>query len=389
MTAEPHGHGVVQPSGRGEGLLALSELCRRLGGGLAGRLEPATSGARATRTAEPAPPRSHFKSWSPAAALSAVAPCKGGSGTDSRSKPPDRASCVAGADHGEERGLQTLSLRLQKARCRVPDAVCESLPYSAAVAPRASETRAKADSGFVALHRALGHALGKKTRVGNSIGSTPAENDNLCPHGFQRNRLAEWMELAVQHAPPSRSGIRAVRGGLQDAYVQAVRRYLTQATMASTSHFAEGVAVEGNRCAPASECRTQVAVGAPVAAEADHVHVGVLEAHQSLEGTLLIVRLLHVPPDAVSSSALGASVDGLSAGSIARLILHSRHPALRGGGDDSGISTAQLPLVGRTLRVRGLRLAGRAALSRAGLGKQRPPLLLPLDVALVAAGAAN
>merc|ERR1712183_608570 len=88
---------------------------------------------------------------------------------------------------------------------------------------------------------------------------------------FRRGRLAEWMELAVQHAPPSMRQQRAVPGGLQDAYLRAVRSYLTGCSLAA------GREVD-------SELNKRDA-------EDDAFVATVLEAHRGQEGILVSAKV--------------------------------------------------------------------------------------------------
>jgi len=109
--------------------------------------------------------------------------------------------------------------------------------------------------------------------------------------GFQRGQLAEWMELTVQNAPPTRPHARAVPGGLQDSYVRAVRHYLTEASLA----------VQAARH--------------PTEAPVTSMLVGVQHIREGPEGLLLSCVVLQVLE--------GLAGQEVAAGSSVRLLLHT------------------------------------------------------------------
>ncbi|CAE8682327.1 unnamed protein product, partial [Polarella glacialis] len=248
-------------------------------------------------------------------------------------------------------GLQALSLRLSGATLqRRFDRVSEPGYPSSAACPGAVSSFATSDAGaslgIFERSRALGEALEKKAKVGCASStsdralSAPPTQAMSEDAGFRRGRLAEWMELAVQHAPPARQGrqARAVPGGLQDAYSHAVRHYLTEASLKTPRGTVVGPALE------------------------EALLLAVLEVHEGVEGLVLSAAVLQAPRQ--------RAVQGLQPGSVARLLLHRRLPVLQG-------SEANGPLVrpGAQLRV------GNFSVLAEGRGG-RGPLLLPMDVTL-------
>jgi len=163
--------------------------------------------------------------------------------------------------------------------------------------------------GLLARGQTLVEAFEKKAKVGHTPEASLAPGDD----GFQRDRLAGWMELAAQNAPKALGRSKTVAGGLQDLYVHAVRDYLT----------------ECSRTDEASCCGLMNLVVAAV--------------HGGCEGTIVTAR----------------TVAGET--NVVRLLLHPKHPALRQGTLGTGVRIC----------VRGFRQVGE---SRKGLGPLLLPL---------------
>lgn len=214
---------------------------------------------------------------------------------------------------------------------------------------------ADAGLGLFARSCALNEALDRKKLRTDQLGHAEAGQASGEGGGFQRGRLHEWASLAAQHAPPVRKGQHrhAVPGGLQDAYVHAVRRYLTEASLACQGSHTE---------APPQQAAAAPAVdGALVPVDpvrAACLVLAVVDASDALEGTLVSATLLD---GAVANHQLGS-------GGTLRLILHRRHPLLQQSGD-------WLPRAGDGLIVRGFQVVARGAGGRG-------PLLMPVEVSL-------
>ncbi|CAK0789437.1 unnamed protein product [Prorocentrum cordatum] len=145
------------------------------------------------------------------------------------------------------------------------------------------------------------------------------------------------MALSARHAPPSKLGkrhVRAAPGGLQDAYIGAVRWCLTSATLKSRTHARAPDAASAGSASTAYEERPRGAGAALPGCQGDiqgPLVVAVREAHESAEGLLLVARV--VAEAEVLLQALGHRAHGIVGGaeSSARLLLHRQHPALQGG----------------------------------------------------------
>lgn len=111
---------------------------------------------------------------------------------------------------------------------------------------------------------------------------------------IRRDRLAELMrsqEIAAQQAPlhmPGRQA-RPVAGGLQEHYLNSLRRYLADASLAQTTRGS---------------------------ADSPTINVVVLEVHESAEGLLIFGEVLDRPD---------------AQGSVLRILLHRCHPACQQG----------------------------------------------------------
>ncbi|CAK0789436.1 unnamed protein product [Prorocentrum cordatum] len=144
------------------------------------------------------------------------------------------------------------------------------------------------------------------------------------------------MALSARHAPPSKLGkrhVRAAPGGLQDAYIGAVRWCLTSATLKSRTHARAPDAASAGSASTAYEERPRGAGAALPGCQGDiqgPLVVAVREAHESAEGLLLVARV--VAEAEVLLQALGHRAHGIVGGaeSSARLLLHRQHPALQG-----------------------------------------------------------
>jgi len=239
----------------------------------------------------------------------------------------------------------------------------------------------------------LGEALRKRAKAGHAAGSRlvgearalqPSQPVDIPSKAvvlvgetgtFQRGRLEEWMALSARHAPPSKLGkrhVRAAPGGLQDAYIGAVRWCLTSATLKSRSHARAPDAASAGSASTAYEERPRGAGAALPGCQGDiqgPLVVAVREAHESAEGLLLVARV--VAEAEVLLQALGHRAHGIVGGaeSSARLLLHRQHPALQG-------QQKWLPGPGTLLQVHGFAIA---AAGRHGRG----PLLLPSEVRVV------
>jgi len=94
------------------------------------------------------------------------------------------------------------------------------------------------------------------------------------------------MELAVQHAPPAMRQQRVVPGGIQDAYLRAVRSYLTGCSLAARQEVV------------AEDCKVNLE-------DTDTMVTTVLEVYPGQEGTLLTVQVMSLPssPSAAAECA--------------------------------------------------------------------------------------
>jgi len=223
--------------------------------------------------------------------------------------------------------------------------------------------------GLVARSHMLNEALGKRARTSLLPSAAAAEARGTDGGGggtgsggaFQRGRLGEWMELAVQHAPPTRKGQhrRAVPGGMQDAYIHAVRRYLTEASLASQAAASKAAEVQAQSTAQGS--REEALVPAEVAepATSSSAVLVVVSGFDGLEGTVVSAR--------VSEESTTRRV---KAGNVIRLLLHRRHPVFQKHGD-------WVPEAGERLAVKGFQLVGTTT-------RGRGQLLLPVEVWLLA-----
>jgi hypothetical protein len=214
--------------------------------------------------------------------------------------------------------------------------------------------------------RAFGEAVEKRSKASHAPAWTKnADGDGVghASDSFQPGRLAEWMELAVQHAPPSLRQQKAIPGGLQDSYLRATRAYLTSCSL---------VAAQTGREASCGREKP------PREAE-DVLVLKVLQVHPGQEGALLSVEVVAIPN--ISERVAEA---GLTVGVAARLLLHSRHPTLTAHFDVADANSFSWPPpVGCRLVVRGFQIAAKAPACR----NQRPthgPLLLPLGLTMAA-----
>jgi len=217
--------------------------------------------------------------------------------------------------------------------------------------------------------RAFGEVFAKRAKAGHPLnrdgagltGEAAPLELAIVPvgEGFKRGRLAEWMELAVQHAPPAMKQQRAVPGGMQDAYLRAVRSYLTGCSLAARQE------------ADADHCKSRTAV------EEALVFI-VSEVHPGQEGTLLSVEVAVLP--SVAGAADASAAAGLAVGAPARLLLHHRHPALTAGLDVCGTSDCSWPpSAGAKVLVRGFQVVV-AASSSPSRGQSRGVMLMPLEM---------
>lgn len=166
--------------------------------------------------------------------------------------------------------------------------------------------------------------------------------------GFQRSRLAEWMQTAVQNAPPARSDVKVMSGGTQEAYIRAVRNYFTACSQAPLlSHVSSS-----NPELVRNDCRQNVVLTNNV------YEVTVLSVKQVFSGREGLVINTDVVVAALQTE--------LKTGATARLLLHNKHPMFQ---KDQPASFAP----GSLLYVHGV-----TVLSVGGIG--RGPLLLPTTV---------
>lgn len=309
--------------------------------------------------------------------------------TGARPSPPDSVGAVGNCLEPPQEGFQALSLRLRSAQMQ------QNFQHAGAWKPSTTglsagsgegDSLARTTEGVFTRSRMLSEAFDKKAKTGHplfcenpSAANVPTVSDasfakpnevaaasgSSCPvvHqpvsngegcGFRRGKLAEWMELAVQHAPPSKTGrnTRALPGGLQDAYTRAVRYYLTDASLA---------AQQGAQKAPAPAPSACIR---GIAGREKSLMLAILEVNEGLEGLILFVEVLE---------AQSGNAPTLNVGSIARLLLHRRHPVVQHCGE------AWEPRPGQRLHVHGFSIIG----ANAG---GRGPLLLPLDVLPAGAG---
>lgn len=222
--------------------------------------------------------------------------------------------------------------------------------------------------GLFARSHALNEALGKKAKTGGLFGDAfvahaaqavrvgeVGEEGRGLDSGFQRGRLTEWAQLAVEHAPKARPGKdkRAVPGGLQDAYIHAVRRYLTETSLACQG--ANTPVVPGQEAVtPGHEPSEAVVLACP--SRRACLLLRVADAHDAFEGVIVPAELLE-----------GSVSQHVGVGCRVRLLLHRRHPLMQQNGE-------WVPRAGNRLKVRGFQVVAQGA---AGRG----PLLLPVEVA--------
>mmetsp|Transcript_58101 Transcript_58101/g.92326 ORF Transcript_58101/g.92326 Transcript_58101/m.92326 type:complete len:376 (-) Transcript_58101:35-1162(-) len=263
-------------------------------------------------------------------------------------------------------GLSVLSLRLSSTRVQqhllageatdAADADKALLCSDIVVAdrkPMASSDRALAFGEAVQKRSKAGHAALAWAKPADECGEGNASES------FQPGRLAEWMELAVQHAPPSLRQQKATPGGLQDSYFRATRDYLTSCSLAVQAGRKARESVESDAI--------------------DMLVLLVMQVHSGQEGALLSVEVVAIP----QFSARIAEA-GLTIGAAARLLLHSRHPALTAEFDVAdATSFSWPPPIGCRLVVRGFRIAGKAPSCSYQRLKQGP-LLLPLGLTMEA-----
>lgn len=361
--------GAVTPAATVLGADRFRALPRR--GGSPERREPAAAAGGAEPPSTPAARR-------PGAAASEGE-------TGARPSPPGGASGTDAA--GEPRGgLLALSLRLRgaqlqqslrqageekeqekarpggeiglafSARCKAFGAHLERSAAVAAGSAAGAGTAQSSSAGLVSFSqrgRALGEALEKRARAGHQRswpalgGPAPTEDTTSQPGtGFRPGRLAQWMELNVQNAPPTRTGrdARALPGGLQDAYVRAVRHYLTEASLAAQQD---------------AEMNAEERPVAPSAGTAftGSLLVAVADAHEGPEGLLIGAAVLQAWMS--DNPAMDSSV---------RLLLHRRHSIFHQRGE------AWFPRPGMRLRVQNFNVVAPGAGGRG-------PLLLPLELA--------
>lgn len=284
-------------------------------------------------------------------------------------------------------GLSALSLRLSSSRLQHR---LEGEGNAAAAARTAEEEapEQKPISLSERCGRAFGEAMAKKAKASNPLFSRPlsggteageavATDGVIVPvgdgHQFQRRRLAEWMELAAQHAPPVMKQQRALPGGMQDAYLRAVRSYLTACSLAARSDV------------PAEDAVNSEQVSAIRDPEEELV-LSVVEVHPGQEGTLVTTEVAAVPTS--GSYASSGTAAGLKVGATARLLLHHRHPALTVGLDARNAHDyCWPPAPGTRLIVRGFKVVAAASSGKSsGHRRAGAAMLVPLDLE-VAAGA--
>lgn len=256
-------------------------------------------------------------------------------------------------------GLLALSLRLRGAQLQqsLRNAADDSAPPKpvghCGQTPVPPENTGEGSAlSLVGRSKAFGQALEKKAKGSHSrLWSAPSDAGaaaSAAPQEtcFRPGQLAAWMELTVQNAPPTRAGrdARAVPGGKQDAFVRAVRHYLTEASLAAQcSEQASKVDPKETPVRPSSS-----AVGSLLMA--------VSETHEGLEGLLF------------SGVVLEAQVtQAVPIGGVVRLLLHRRHAVFQQCGE------AWLPRIGSRLRLHSFSVVA------PGVGG-RGPLLVPLEL---------
>lgn len=386
------GQAVSMPSGRKAStspvapprLVALSTLGKRLSAGLA---ERERSGGSRGPTGRGAGIKSGLDAPSEPATPSrpSTSSPKGGS-TGSRLSPnvtnvSSDASCpIAPSNGAPSTGLLTLSRRLSGAHIGQRPSVDASersreirqLPSEAPDKKRFTEQHGEANLGLLARGRALGEAIEKKiekkAKLSHTSTAPVTEASVAQPVAqlvagsiFKRERLAEWMELSAQHAPPVRQGRhnRPSPGGIQDAYIRAVRGYLTESSLLT----------HGSRASTSEACKEEMPT--------ETSHAALLNAGDGDRSLLLRVVETFSGPEGfiVTTDVVGAarwSADvGIAVGQPARLLVSHRHPSVHRTEESFA-----LPIIlqgGSKLLVRGLHVlvCGPAC---QGLG----PLLLPI-----------
>jgi len=274
---------------------------------------------------------------------------------------------------GNQQGFAALSLRLGSSRLQQRIAGEPSAGNGAfSSGSKAHSDRQPHDSTSEApfserCGRAMGEVLAKRAKAGHPLtsrpfcgGSTEGAEEAAASEGaivasgegFKRGRLAEWMELAVQHAPPAMRQQRAVPGGIQDAYLRAVRSYLTGCSLAARQEVV------------AEDCKVNLE-------DTDTMVTTVLEVYPGQEGTLLTVQVMSLPSS--PSAAAECAAAGIAVASSARLILHHRHPALT-----TSLDAQWPPTAGTRVLVRGFQVASKPNCRRQSAG----PLLIPLAMEL-------
>lgn len=275
-------------------------------------------------------------------------------------RPSPLSSAVAqGTGVALRGGLLALSVRLRGAQLQhsLRNAADESAPpktvgHCGQTLVMPENTEEGSALSLVGRSKAFGQALEKKAKGGHSrLWSAPIETGavtSAAPQetGFRPGQLAAWMELTVQNAPPTRAGrdARAVPGGTQDAFVRAVRHYLTEASLAAQS--SEKASKVDPKEAPVRPSST--AVGSLLMA--------VSETHEGLEGLLFSGVVLEAQ-----------GTQAVPIGGAIRLLLHRRHAVFQQYGE------AWLPRIGSRLRLHSFSVVA------AGVGG-RGPLLVPLEL---------
>eukprot|EP00928_Gymnodinium_smaydae_P021728 TRINITY_DN1850_c0_g3_i1.p1 TRINITY_DN1850_c0_g3~~TRINITY_DN1850_c0_g3_i1.p1 ORF type:complete len:391 (-),score=50.15 TRINITY_DN1850_c0_g3_i1:323-1495(-) len=269
--------------------------------------------------------------------------------------------------------FEALSLRLRGAHLRqswdsastasrnAPPLAGSASGAVASVPPDVSEQ----SLGFLERGRAFGEAFEKKAKLSAAPPVPSAVVASSCEAKgvLQRGRLTEWMELAARHAPPQTRNARAVAGGLQDAYLRAVRGHLTSASL---------------RSAGSAEAHGSRGTG--------ELFVVVDQSDLGPEGLLISGFVSEAVEDGdEGGNASLRSLTGGPGGPV-RLLLHRGHPAMSSKTSlqqesDQALrhqmhgreqEHAWIPVRGTVLDVRGVRVIAQG--TRAG------PLLLPLEV---------
>ncbi|CAE7636904.1 unnamed protein product [Symbiodinium pilosum] len=137
-------------------------------------------------------------------------------------------------------------------------------------------------------------APSKKPKIADSVEVGAAEEATL-----RRNCLVDWMEMSV-HVTPGQRSRRAAPQGFQEQYTSVVRHYLTSVSLKRKGTVG----------------RKQLQAGWD--GDEKPLLVQVQQACESTEGMLLMVQV-----------AEGSPARGIAEGSLMRILLHQRHPALQ------------------------------------------------------------